>query len=65
MFRWTMFEACSQLRGAGFVELELRRIDDDVRAGEVAHLVQLGGGPRGLNGATPSENHDLSDRPSR
>ena len=51
----------SELRDARSVELELGRVDNDVCAGEVAHLVELRRRPRGLNGAAPSENHDLSN----
>ena len=43
------------------VELELGRVDHDVCAGQVAHLVELGRRPRRLDRAPPAENHDLAD----
>src|SRR5262249_47515660 len=46
---------------AGGVELQLGGIDGDVRAGELAHLLELGRGPGRLHGAAPSEHDELAD----
>ena len=43
------------------VELEIGRIDDDVRAGELAELAHLGRRQRGLHGAAAAEHEDLLD----
>jgi hypothetical protein len=44
---------------AGWVNLHLRRLDDDVGLHQVGRLTQLGVGKRGLHRATPAEQHDL------
>ena len=43
------------------VELELGRVDDDVGAGELAQLAELGRRPRGLHRPAPAEHDDLAD----
>ena len=50
-----------ELRLARRIELELGRIDDDVRAGELTQLAQLGRRPRRLDGAAAAEHDDLAD----
>jgi hypothetical protein len=49
-------------RLADGVELEVDRIDDDVAAGELAELDQLGRRERRLHGAAPGDHDDLLDR---
>ena len=43
------------------IELELRRVDEDVRARELAQLAELGRRPRRLDGPAPPEHDDLAD----
>ena len=45
--------------------LELGGVDDDVRAGELPHLVQLGRRERRLRGAAATDDDDLADRRAR
>ena len=61
MFRCTTFEVGLELRRARRIELELRRVDEHVRAGEIAELAELGRGPRGLHRPAPPEHDDLAD----
>ena len=42
--------------------LEVGGVDDDVGAREVAHLVQLGSGERGLRRPAPPDDDDLANR---
>ena len=50
-----------ELRFARRIELELARIDEDVRACELAHLLQLRGRPGRLNRPASPEDDDLAD----
>ena len=50
-----------ELRFARRIEVELPRLDEDVRAGKVPELAELGRRPRRLHRATPSEDDDLTD----
>ena len=43
------------------IELELGRVDDDVRARQLAHLAELGGRPRRLHRPAAPEDDDLAD----
>ena len=50
-----------QLGLARRIQLELGRVDDDVRASQLAHLAELGGRPRRLHRPAAPENDDLAD----
>src|SRR5262249_55945972 len=50
-----------ELRGARPFELELGAVDEDVRTGELAELLQFGRRPRRLHRPTPPQDEDLPD----
>ena len=50
-----------ELGGAGIVQLEVGRIDDHVRPGQLAELAHLDRGPGRLHGAAPADDEDLAD----
>ena len=55
-------EVALGVRALRLCPLEVGRIDDDVGAGELSHLLQLGRRERGLSRAAPPDDDDLAER---
>ena len=60
-FRWTMFEASASSASLAGSSSSSARIDEDVRAGELAHLLELRRRPGRLHRSAPPEDDDLAD----